>query len=143
MIIIDFVYKISCNNIKMDNTITTGYKPNNVLVGYNPNDFFYSNAASLGNMPTDNKCNELKPYDDSWNDKCNPDKFPNNSNDCISIELCKNKDYANKLMNINKGNASSDEKYYNVKEQYDILFMNSINLGIGCVFLFWFIFKNR
>jgi hypothetical protein len=46
-------------------------------------------------------------------------------------------------MNINKGNANSDEKYYNVKEQYDILFMNSINLGIGCVFLFWFIFKNR
>uniref|UniRef100_A0A6C0DBR1 Uncharacterized protein n=1 Tax=viral metagenome TaxID=1070528 RepID=A0A6C0DBR1_9ZZZZ len=128
----------------MDNTITTGYKPNTVLIGYNPNDFFYSNAASLGNMPSDDKCNELKPYDDSWNnDKCKPDKFPNNSIDCINVELCKNKNYANKLMNINKGNANSDEKYYNVKEQYDILFMNSINLGIGCVFLFWFIFKNR
>jgi hypothetical protein len=126
----------------MDNTITTGYKPNTVLVGYNPNDFFYSNADELGIMPTDNSCNELKPYD-SWNDKCKSDKFEDNSNYCINIELCKNKDYANKLMNINKGNANTDEKYYNVKEQYDILFMNSINLGIGCVFLFWFLFKNR
>jgi len=127
----------------MDNTITTGYKPNTVLVGYNPNDFFYANADELGNMPTERQCNEMRPYDDSWNDKCKFDKFQDNSNDCVNIELCKNKDYAKKLMNINKGNANSDEKYYDVKEQYDSLFMNSINLGIGCVFLFWFLFKNR
>jgi hypothetical protein len=127
----------------MDNTLTTGYKPNTVLVGYNPNDFFYSNATQLGNMPSDSSCNELKPYDNNWNYKCNLDNFSNNSNDCIKIELCKNKDYANKLMNINKKNGNLDEKYYNIKEQYDILFMNSINLGIGCVFLFWFIFKNK
>lgn len=143
MIIIDFVYKISYNNIKMDNTLTTGYNPNTILVGYNPNDFFYSNAASLGNMPTNNRCNKLNPYDDTWNDKCKTDKFPINSDDCINIELCKNKDYAKKLMNINKGNANMDEKFYNIKEQYDILFMNSVNLGIGSLFLFWFIFKNK
>ena len=127
----------------MDNTITTGYKPNTVLVGYNPNDFFYANADELGNMPTDSNCNDLRPYDDSWNDKCKLDKFQHNSNDCVNIELCKNKDYAKKLMNTNKGNANSDEKYYNIKEHYDVLFMNSINLGIGCVFLFWFLLKNR
>jgi hypothetical protein len=127
----------------MDNTITTGYKPNTVLVGYNPNDFFYSNADELGAMPTNNKCNDLKPYDDDWNDKCRLDNFEHNSIDCINVELCKNKDYANKLANINKGNANSDEKYYNIKEHHDKLFMNSINLGIGCVFLFWFIFINK
>lgn len=127
----------------MDNTITTGYKPNTVLVGYNPNDFFYSNADQLGNMPTDNSCDQLNPYNSNWNVKCRGDNFQDNSNDCINVELCKNKDYAKKLMNINKGNANSDEKYYDIKEQYDALFMNSVNLGIGCAFLFWFLFKNR
>ena len=127
----------------MDNTITTGYKPNTVLVGYNPNDFFYANADELGNMPSDRNCNDLSPYDDSWNDKCKFDKFQDNSKDCVNIELCKNKDYAKKLMNTNKGNANSDEKYYNIKEHYDVLFMNSISLGIGCGFLVWFLFKNR
>lgn len=129
----------------MDNTLLNGYNPTTTFIGYSPNDFFYSTAVELGTMPSDSSCNILKPYDKDWDNICNNINFgkPNNGEKCIKVELCKNKDYANKLLNINRGNASSDEKYYDMKEQYDTLFMDSINLGIGCVFLFWFIFKNR
>jgi hypothetical protein len=127
----------------MDSSLLNGYKPNTIFIGYSPNDFFYSTATELGTMLSDISCNELKPYDETWNTKCKEDKFPNNSESCINVELCKNRDYSKKLLSINRGNASSDEKYYDIKEEYNKLFMDSINLGIGCVFLFWFIFKNR
>jgi hypothetical protein len=129
----------------MDNTLLKGYNPNTTFIGYSPNDFFYSTAIELGTMPSDDTCNNLSPYNTVWDVSCNNVYFARDKNDekCIKVELCKNKDYANKLLEINRGNASSDEKYYDIKDQYDTLFMDSINLGIGCVFLLWFIFKNR
>ena len=125
----------------MDNTLLNGYKPSTVFVGYSPNDFFYSNATELGIMPSDSTCKTMKPYDTAWDVSCNGVNFPDVSGNCISKELCKNKDSVNKLLELNKGNNSSDEKYYNIKEQYDTLFMNSINLGIGCLFLVGYIFS--
>ena len=123
----------------MDSTLTKGYNPNKLLIAYSPNDFFYANAAELGIMPTSDKCKELNPYDTNWDISCNAQNFPDVSGNCIDKELCKNKDYVDKLLSINKGSSSSDEKYYNIKEEYDTIFMNSINLGIGCLFLFGFI----
>jgi hypothetical protein len=125
----------------MDNTLLNGYNPNTVFVGYSPNDFFYSNAADLGIMPNDNDCAIMKPYDLHWDVSCNEVFFQDVSYNCIRKELCKNKDYVNKIVDVNKGNASYDEKYYNSKEKYDRIFMNTINLAIGCLFLFKFIFS--
>ena len=125
----------------MDNTILKGYNPNTVFIGYSPNDFFYSTATDLGIMPQDSTCKVLKPYDINWDTKCSEINFPDASLNCINKELCKNKDYSNALLGINKGNANSDEKYYNAKQEYDTIFMSSINLGIGCLFLSILIFK--
>jgi len=130
----------------MDNTLLNGYNPNTVFIGYSPNDFFYANAVENGSMPSDASCkSEFYPHDTHWDISCNNQNFQQttNSDSCIKKELCKNKDYSNKLYNINQGNASSDEKYYDIKDEYDKLFMDTINLGIGCLFLLIFIFKNR
>jgi len=124
----------------MDNTLLNGYNPNTVFVGYSPNDFFYSNAINVGIMPSDDTCVKLKPYDKNWDVSCNS-FFVDVSYNCINKELCKNKDYVSKLLDINKTNASSDEKYYNSKEKYDRIFMNTINLAIGSLFLLKFIFS--
>jgi hypothetical protein len=125
----------------MDNTILNGYNPNTIFVGYSPNDFFYSTADYLAIMPSDSACKTMKPYESIWNTSCNATNFADASLNCINKELCKNKDYSTKLLKINKGNANSDEKYYNVKQEYDTIFMSSINLGVGCLFLLILILK--
>ena len=125
----------------MDQSLIDGYNPNKLFVGYSPNDFFYSTASELNLMPNNSSCVSLKPYDTRWDISCNGINFPDASGNCISKELCKNKDYVNTLLNINKKNISSDEKYYNTKDEYNIIFMNTINLGIGCLFLLGSIFN--
>lgn len=214
-----------------------------VLVGYSPNDFFYSDAQAMGIMPSDTDCAGRFNPDDSarnWDTTCNPTNFPvanaiaydcaivastvyilkptlateiesykstllgskvtglnidagttvtsvelsqtltlpgtttpvtipkitiskpptagapnvyfeklnfgnntSNAESCIKKELCKNKSNVDKLMAIVNGHSGSDEKYYNTKEQYNSLFMNTMNLGIGCVFLGVSIYLNR
>jgi hypothetical protein len=211
-----------------------------VLVGYSPNDFFYSDAQAQGIMPNEADCagqfNPDSPIND-WDNKCNPVNFPittaiaydcaivantvyilkptsdigsynnlinskvtgsnidtgttvktvelsqalmlpgttnnvtipkitisknptsgapnvyfdklnfgnntTNAEACIKKELCKNKSNVEKLMAIENGHSGSDEKYYNTKEQYNSLFMNTMNLGIGCIFLGVSIYLNR
>lgn len=210
-----------------------------VLVGYSPNDFFYSDAQAMGIMPSDTDCQgRFNPNDPAinWDTTCSPINFPvsssisydcaikgtsiyilkeglsvdvvrsqiNNSiitglhidNDtkvtdvtseirtipgtttavtiplitiskppinapavyfdtikfgssisnaeaCIKKELCKNKSNVDKLTEIENGHSGSDEKYYNTKEQYNSLFMNTMNLGIGCIFLGVSIYLNQ
>jgi hypothetical protein len=127
---------------------------NSILVGYSPNDFFYADAETQGIMPTEEKCASMQIYSDTWNTTCNDMNFEGiydasttpktlNSDMCISKELCKNKDYVNKLFQVEKKHSGSNEKYYNVKEKYDATFMDTINLAIGCVFLVVAIVKNR
>uniref|UniRef100_A0A6C0JGS8 Uncharacterized protein n=1 Tax=viral metagenome TaxID=1070528 RepID=A0A6C0JGS8_9ZZZZ len=217
-----------------------------VLVGYSPNDFFYSDAQAQGIMPNEADCagqfNPDSPTND-WDNKCNPLNFPittaieydcairgqsiyilkpdldiayissqikngftvsglnidaetkvtkvemiqkpaditirnvqgnvnipvvsinklpsvastlffekikfqsnddtTNAEACIKKELCKNKSNVDKLMAIENGHSGSDEKYYNTKDQYNYLFMNTMNLGIGCIFLGVSIYLNR
>lgn len=115
-----------------------------VFLEYNKNDFFYVNAREQGLLPTSEQCESTFNYEnDSWANKCNPTNFTNNGSDCIKKELCKNKTYAEKLIAIENVHTGADEKYYNTKEQYNELFMGTINLGIGCLFLGGVIYMNR
>jgi hypothetical protein len=134
---------------------------NNALVGYSPNDFSYVNA-SYGN------CNANKPLgnvvgktigtttiteaslsftDPAWDTICDsknhPLWFSDNSANCINVELCKNKANADKLLGLGSSGQGTKEKYMNEKMNYDNLLMNSINLGIGIVFLLFVIYKNQ
>ena len=116
---------------------------NTILVGYSPNDFFYADADSQGIMPSQTKCSSLKPYSNNWDTSCNAVNFPDASGNCIDKELCKNRDYVTTLFDIEQKHSGSNEKYFNVKDQYDGVFMNTINLGIGCIFLGGVILQNR
>jgi len=116
--------------------------PNNVIVGYSPNDFFYADAISQGVMPTDDDCVALKPYDQTWDVSCGS-WFSDNSGNCIKKELCINQDKANVLTDIQGKHSSADEKYMNEKMNYDNVLLNTINLGIGIVFLLFVIYKNQ
>jgi hypothetical protein len=116
---------------------------NTILVGYSPNDFFYADADSQGIMPNETECAAMKPYSLTWDTSCNSIYFPDMSGNCIDKELCKNKDYVTKLYNIEHLHSGSNEKFFNVKDEYETLFMNTVNLGIGCIFLGIIVSRNR
>jgi hypothetical protein len=116
--------------------------PNNVVVGYNPNDFFYADAIQQGVMPTDSQCIKLKPYDHTWDISCGS-WFSDNSGNCIKKELCINKDKAEYLSGVENKHMGADEKYMNDRMSYDNVLLNTINLGIGILFLIIVIYKNK
>jgi hypothetical protein len=91
-------------------------------------------------MPNQEQCDSLNPYSDDWNNKCGK-LFSDNSYNCIRKELCINRDKGNKLVKMNM-NTTAIEKYANDKITYEITLMNTINLGIGIMFLVVIIYKN-
>jgi hypothetical protein len=113
----------------------------NVTVGYTPNDFFYADAIGQGVMPSERECNNLNPYNYTWDFSCNV-WFSDNSGNCIKRELCKNRDKAEHLTRIEDNHSSSIEKLMNEKMNYDNVLLNTINLGIGVIFLLVIIYKN-
>jgi len=116
---------------------------NNIVVGYSPNDFFYVTATNENNMPSDENCNNLNFNDKSWENKCNQENLMDNIDDCINKELCKNKNKALKLSELENSSSGATEKYMNEKMNYDNTLMNTINLGIGIAFLLIIIYKNQ
>ena len=114
---------------------------NNVTVGYSPNDFFYADAIGQGVMPSDEECKKLDPYSHTWDISCNA-WFRDNSGNCIKRELCVNKDKADHLTSIENNHSTSVEKLMNEKMSYDNVLLNTINLGIGVIFLLVVIYKN-
>jgi hypothetical protein len=136
---------------------------NNVLVGYSPNDFFYVQAEQANKMPTDSECisnfrvngnislgfgnrisgnTSLCLTNPTWDSICK-NNFSNNRESCIKRELCNNKRNSTKINNLQNTKSGAMEKYMNEKMNYDSVLMNTINLGIGIIFLIVVIYKNQ
>lgn len=113
------------------------------ISGYNVNDFFYV-AAKAGNyMPSDNSCNEMNPTDIQWDTTCNEVHFTDNRDKCIQKELCINKSYGDKLIDINNGHYGKDEKYLNTAKIYMNSYKTSFVFATGIIALGYFIYNNR
>ncbi len=118
----------------------------NVLVGYSANDFFYVKAQNEGEMPSASDCADLKPYDAQWDISCNSTNY-SSSNDnilnCNHKELCKNKDKAVVLNQLQHNHIGSDQNYLDTKEEYNTAIVKTVNLGIGIIVLIGLIYTNR
>lgn len=116
----------------------------NLLVGFSPNDFFYTQAQHENIMPKDPAfCPKLDIYNRAWDSSCNNINFIDNSYNCLGKELCKNLDKANKIYNSNSKHTESDVRYSDTSSQYRAAFVSTINLSVGLIFLLGFILKNR
>ena len=135
---------------------------NNVLVGYSPNDFYYVQAEQSNLISPNTDCNgltvrgnvrlpngntiangtSLPLSDPAWNTICN-EYFSQNQKNCVKKELCTNKKKASQLGDLQNTKLGAMEKYMNEKMNYDSILMNTINLGIGIVFLIIVIYKNQ
>jgi len=129
----------------------------NYLIGYSPNDFFYS-LADPTIQPSPQQCTDpndqgyLDPYNSFWDVSCsntitNPDTanpyFIDFSMNCVKKELCKNLDKITVLNENENLHDSSEKQYLDVKMNYDIALLDIINLGIGILFALIVIFRNR
>jgi hypothetical protein len=135
---------------------------NNVLVGYSPNDFYYVQAEenniidpssdcdklnvngniTLSNGTTITNGSSLPLTNPAWDTICN-NYFSENQENCVKRELCNNKNNATQLGDLQNSKSGAMEKYMNEKMNYDSILMNTINLGIGIVFLIVVIYKNQ
>lgn len=125
----------------------SGFNPkntSNMLIGFSPNDFFYTQAQQENIMSTDPAfCPALDIYNASWDVSCNNINFIDNSQNCIGKELCRNLDKASTIYNIRAKHTEADERYSDTSNQYKAAFLNTVNLSIGLIFLLGFILKNR
>jgi hypothetical protein len=132
---------------------------NDIFLNYQPSDFYFYNSSdflsgiytpSSGPSPSpqfpnfvQETCDSLQPYnEDSWSTKCNKNGTTDYFLSCYQKELCKNRDYANKLMNYSNFYSGSDEKLINVNDIFNHEVSKTVNLGIGVVGVFVFILYN-
>jgi hypothetical protein len=110
----------------------------NIVVGYSPTDFFYVKAQELSIMPDD--CGSITIPTET---ECNIDNYNDNKTDCMDAALCKNKDHATLISNLQNKHSGSDQNYLDTNQEYKLTVANSINLGIGILILIGLIIQNR
>jgi hypothetical protein len=116
---------------------------NNVIVGYSANDFFYTQAGST--MPSNDKCSSEFNLNNGqdWQTKCNDANFMDNSYNCINMQLCLNKEKATYLLENENSHIDAEKRNGDMKVVYDRTIMDTVNLGIGIIFVLFIIFRNR
>jgi len=97
-----------------------------IVAAFSPNDFFYVKAEENKTMPNAKNCEDLIK-----NPPQNCDANP--TQQCLDSELCLNKKHANKLYVVQNNNGGSDQRYLDVKTEYNDALFNSFNLGVGII----------
>jgi hypothetical protein len=110
---------------------------NDLILSYDKSDFYYYKNEI---KPTQDTCSSLNPYGRNWDTMCNLQNFTDNSYNCFTKELCINQDLYYKLNDTQNNLNGSNEKYENVKEQFNKELIQKYNLGLGIIGLFGFIF---
>ena len=133
--------------IGYDNTMLNMH---NIIVGFNPNDFWYKNPSDniASNLPTYADCQAMDSTNSMWDNKCDTYSKLSGTDQqgCIKRELCVNRDYAETLMQLQTKHRGSDQDYLDTKRKYNQVFIQSINLGIGILgvsYIIYTLMKNR
>ena len=66
---------------------------------------------------------------------CDLNYFKGMSSNCFPYQLCKNKNLANSIGKIQNNYASSDERYLNIKKEYDYTVLHTINILSGILII--------
>jgi hypothetical protein len=187
-----------------------------VTVGYNNKDFFYRNAKTAGDMPTQERCTDILNYskdkkyiidveasesnvkiikldyskmivppvpvnklppnmnytfeltvngheltikrtdsEEGWtqplqfeatrylltDDDCQGEEFNINRQDCLDTQLCKNKDYSVKILDMQKSHTASEQKYDDSQSVFNRELFKTANLSIGVIGLVVLIYR--
>jgi hypothetical protein len=116
-----------------------------VYVSYSPNDFFYAgidqvNINGTNHLkPTDAECTQLLKK--NWDSSACITWFSDNKENCIKHHLCQNKKNAQNIYDEDTAHNSGYSKHLDNQVDFQNTFLNTINLSIGIVFLFFVIYK--
>jgi hypothetical protein len=112
----------------------------NINVGYSPKDFFYTNAIKAGDMPTN--CDQILngPYN---KDNCIGEKFNDNQKECLDRELCRNKQLADSILDIQQTHSGSVGKFNDTVSIFNRELFKTANLSIGIMGLMILIYRFR
>lgn len=113
-----------------------------ILIGYNKNDFLYAltdqtQLPSICDLSSNILYSSIScvPSSPSWQD---------NSNNCIKHEICKNRDNANEIYQLQNNHlGSSNVKLEDTNKMYKNEYMRSIHLTIGIIGIAAFIFYSK
>ena len=187
-----------------------------VTVGYDEKDFFYRNAKTAGDMPTQERCTDILNYskdkkyiiyvdasdsnvkivkldyskmivnpvpsnklslntgyefklnvigreltikrtdsEEGWtqplqfeatrilltDEDCQGEDFNNNRQDCLDTQLCKNKDYSVKILDMQKSHTASEQKYDDSQSIFNRELFKTANLSIGIMGLVVLVYR--
>lgn len=111
----------------------------NVYVGYSPNDFFYADNPNDHYFPTPEECGNLLAS--NWKHSHCTSWFSDNSLNCIKREICLNQKNVNTISSVDNSHNSIYAKNTDNSSEFQDTFLNTINLGIGVLFVILMIFK--
>lgn len=114
----------------------------NVNIDYDLKDFFYINAIKSKDMPTKERCKEILNSTYNTSD-CEGENFGNNREDCLSRQLCKNKELADTIIDIQQRHSGSEGKYKDSQSIFDRELFKTANLTIGIIGLMILTYRFR
>jgi hypothetical protein len=114
-----------------------------ITIAYSPTDFHYVMANEA--VPTDTECQntyttvlipdtDCIPTDSNWN--ANKDK-------CLKKELCKNKENAQRIQQIQNNHLGSDQIYNDTLTLYKNEYAKMVNLSVGILAIIAVIFYSK
>ena len=68
-------------------------------------------------------------------DNCDLNYINENGKNCFEYQLCKNKDLAKSSNNLQNNYNAYDERYANIKKEYDYALLHTINIISGIIII--------
>lgn len=107
-------------------------------IEYYPSDFFYS--TNQQDLPDTAGCEMLEYI----NPNCSSsDTDPKTLKQCYEIELCRNQDLVQKMYARRNKHSEASAKYDDFQAKYNFEIIKSVNLFIGIVIAFLYIYYSR
>lgn len=72
---------------------------------------------------------------------CQGEKFNINRQDCLDTQLCKNKDYSVKIIDMQKSHTASEQKYDDSQSVFNRELFKTANLSIGVIGLVVLVYR--
>ena len=111
-----------------------------VEIAYNPNDFYYV-SSGLYDEIKDDKCPTYLKNKQTWDTTCCTDTLNKSScatwnvSNCYEFELCKNKEYADIVNNLENNNGGADERQSNYNNKYQNEIIKTINISASILLI--------
>lgn len=120
-----------------------------ITIAYSPTDFYYVMANEA--VPTDAECRDN--YSDAQvpDTNCVPvvsgqpgyNTWRTNSVNCLRKELCKNKENAQRIQQIQNNHLGSDQNYHDTLTLYKNEYAKMVNLSVGILAIIAVIFYSK